>query len=214
MKLLAQQLACPLGEAGSEVADRMTATNALIIARCIDALAPQAGETIAEIGPGNGLLSQPIAQALGETGHYIGIEHSALMATKIAENLDTRGGCAITLHQCDYQLAPVNRASLDGLMAVNLLYFIQDLPTLFSTLMQWLKPGGRLVLGVRSAQVMQQFPFSRFGFINREIEEIEQGLLHAGFTDCTSANYVEGSVTLDEATLPIDSLIFTAHKPK
>jgi SAM-dependent methyltransferase len=176
LRSLAAQLARPSGEDAETIAAAMNEVNSAITARAIETLAPQAGEVIAEIGPGNGVLSLPIVKALGSDGRYLGIELSDDMARAAAATLGAAGPSRVDIHNGDCRSAPVDAASLDGLMAINLLYFIDDLADLFGQIANWLKPNGRAVFGVRSADSLNAMPFTQYGFWVRPLEEIETAL--------------------------------------
>ncbi len=208
---IAAQLARPSGDAAEQVAAAMNEVNSAITARAIEALAPQAGETIAEIGPGNGALSLPIVEALGQDGRYLGIDLSEDMARTAAATLSAAGAARVDIHNGDCQSAPIEAASLDGLMAVNLLYFIEDLPALLRQIASWLKPDGRAVFGIRSAESLTAMPFTQYGFRIRETAEIEAALRGAGFPNIASSYHDEGMTTLRELEIPIDSIIINAR---
>lgn len=206
---IARQLSCPTGESGTTVGESMNEVNAFITARAIEALAPVAGERIAEIGPGNGALSRPVITALGQDGHYVGIELSGDMARAAKTCLKGEGQAKITIHEGDCLAAPIDEGSLDGLMAVNVLYFVEDLSGLFRGVSGWLKPGGRAVFGVRTPRSLDAMPFTRFGFRVRPGEEIEESLRASGFSRVDSSYYDEGVGKLGDMEIPLDSLIVT-----
>ncbi len=209
---VASQLSCPTGADGLEVAKHMNDTNDFISARSIEALALKAGESIVEIGPANGVLSRPLVDTLGASGHYMGVEMSSTMAKVAAETL-ADSACHVTIHCGNCLEVELEPASLDAVIAVNVLYFIDDLAGLFTHLLHWLKPGGRVVFGVRSDTALKQIPFTRYQFAIRSIDEMTQALAEAGFDDVQANIYDEGQVPLGEVMIPVDSVILSAHKP-
>lgn len=208
---IAAQLSKPSGEGAEAVAASMNEVNKALTAWVIETLTPRAGETIAEIGPGNGALSLPIVETLGKDGRYLGIELSDDMARAAAATLSAAGAAHVDIHNGDCRSAPVDSASLDGLMAVNLLYFIDDLPELFGQIASWLKPDGRAVFGLRSAESLAALPFTQFGFRIRETAEIEVALREAGFPNIASSYHDEGTTMLGELEIPVDSIIIEAR---
>ena len=190
--------------------EKMNDTNAFITARTLEALAARPGERLVEIGPGNGLLSLPVVEALGAAGHYTGLEMSAEMARQAEANLTRAGGPAIEIQHGDCMAAAFESDSIDGLYAVNVLYFIEDLAGFFDQVSRWLKPGGRAVFGLRSEKSLTAMPFTDYGFRIRPLEEIT-GLLKAkGFDQVTSDYYDEGTSKLGDLEIPVDSLIAKA----
>lgn len=210
LEKIAAQLACPNGEAGASMGEKMNDTNAFITERSIEMLAPKSDEWIAEIGPGNGVLSIPVIESIGKSGHYIGLEQSEDMARQASKRLGQGHSTQITIHAGDCMNAPIEDGTIDGLMAVNVLYFIEDIPALFTTISRWLKPGARVVFGVRSPQSLEGMPFTRFGFRIRSLEEITEGLQANGFGGVESAYFDEGTAKLGDLEIPVDSLIIKA----
>lgn len=210
LKEIASQLACPSGEGGLSMGEKMNDTNAFITERSIEMLAPMNGERVVEIGPGNGALSIPIVNAIGNDGHYIGLERSAEMASDVLARLEKQKLAKITIHDGDCMAAPVEDASVNAIVAVNVLYFIDDIQAFFARLLGWLAPEGRVVFGVRSEQSLRGMPFTEFRFNIRSFEEIEKALKAGGFRDVQSAYFDEGTSKLGEMEIPVDSLIIKA----
>ncbi len=214
LKLLAAQLACPHGEQGLDIANMMNTTNAQITERSITSLAPVTGQSVIEIGCGNGELSKPILAALGREGHFIGIELSQMMASEAYNRLAHHpSGCKVSIHCSSCTNADITTGSVDAILAINVIYFVDDLSVLLTKALSWLRPGGRLVIGIRSPAVLRQMPFSEFGFIHREQQAISEQLLRCGFTDIHSEHHDEGVIDLAGSEVPIDAVIFTASKP-
>ena len=214
LRAIADQLACPGcdgGDGGTLISDKMNSMNEFITARCIETLAPTGGQSIVEIGPGNGALSEGLIDILGEHGRYHAIEHSTDMAKLVAERLSVRAAATIEVHCGDCDDAPIAVRSLDGIFAVNLLYFIADLPGFFGTLHGWLKPGGRVVFGVRSSHSLEAMPFTEHGFHVRGLEELMAALSGAGFERIAAGYHDEGEVDFNGIKLPLDSLIISGE---
>ena len=131
-----------------------------ITSRTLEARSPKSDEVIAEIGPGNGALSESLVKALGVNGKYYGIERSEVMANEARQRL-SKGDCAVDIICSDCANANISEISLDGIMAVNLLYFIENIDELFSLVTQWMKPGARAVFGIRSEQSLNSMPFTQ-----------------------------------------------------
>lgn len=210
LREIAAQLACPSGDMGLSVAEAMNKGNAFISARTTETLNPKPGETIAEIGPGNGLLSSPVVEAIGRNGHYIGMELSSEMADTATQNLENLNSAQILIHVGDAMDAQIKKGTLDGLFAVNLLYFIEDLPGLFGEISNWLKPGGRAVFGVRSEKALKAIPFTRFGFRIRPLDKIMECLKASGFGSVESSYFDEGAETIAGLEVLVDSQIIMA----
>lgn len=211
LRAVAAQLAHPSGEKGNEIADKMNDVNALISERAIEALAAQAGEFIIEFGPGNGALSCGLVQTLGPDGRYLGIEVSRDMAPVAEKNLRDASEARIDVHAGDCHDASVREASIDGLFAVNVLYFVDDLDALLGRIRPWFRPGGRCVFGIRPAITLKSLRFHEFGYHIRPPEEIENAMRAHGFREIASTHYDDGEGRLGEITFPNGSIIIKAN---
>jgi predicted TPR repeat methyltransferase len=96
---------------------------------------------------------------------------------------------------------------MDAVMAVNVLYFIDDLNSFFETIAGWLKPGARAVFGVRSPETIARMPFTQYGFNARCSDEIEALMRASGFNHVDIACYDEGLVSLGDIEIAMDSMI-------
>jgi len=207
LKEIASQLSCPEGENGIATGEKMNSLNDFITEKTIEHLAPKQGESIVEIGPGNGMLSLPIIHAIGSQGHYLGIDQSTDMARLTKVNLQQQVCLDVDVLCCDFSEAEVEEESIDGLLAVNVLYFIDDLPAFFAHIKQWLQPNGRAVFSVRSPETLNAIPFTQYGFNIRTIEAMETAMTEAGFTTVESTQYDEGMSSFEGIELSVDSVI-------
>jgi SAM-dependent methyltransferase len=99
--------------------------------------------------------------------------------------------------------------SVDGLFAVNVLYFIEDLDEFFQQIRGWMKPGSRVVFGVRSDHSLNSLPFIEYEFNVRSPDSIKECMRDNSFSDVDSSYYDEGTVMLGDLPLPVDSVIIT-----
>ena len=110
-----------------------------------DALRPMAGETIVDIGCGNGLLTLELARAVGSGGRAIGVDPSRDMldpAKKRCKEFDwveTLIGTANDL--------PIETGTMDKAVSVQVFEYLDDIPGAIVEAGRVLKPGGRLVIG-------------------------------------------------------------------
>ena len=186
--------------------NKMNALNAFITRSTIEALSPLQGEVIVELGPGNGTLSEPVLDSLGNSGKYYGIEPSKVMVDEARQYLSDKS-CAVDIIHGDHLSASVPENTVDGLFAVNVLYFIENLDECFQQIKNWLKPESRVVFGVRSDQALKNLPFVEYGFNVRSPDEIKNCMRYNGFSDIDSTYHDEGTVLLGDIPLPVDSVI-------
>jgi precorrin-6B methylase 2 len=210
LRKVTEQLAHPSGDLGAFISEKMNSTNEFITGRAIEALAPSAGDFIVEIGPGNGALSSDLISGIGSDGRYLGIEISKDMAQIAEKNLREKCQAKIDVHFGDCYDALIEDASLDGLMAVNVLYFIDDLNQLLTHIRPWFKPNGRCVFGIRPASTLESLRFHEFGRHIRSPEEIEGALQTHGFSEISIEYYDEGKGLLGDISFPNGSIIIMA----
>lgn len=178
---LAAQLRKPAGIDGKEIALRMNESNAHVTQAAIQTLALTKGDIVIEIGPGNGRLSLPIFDLIGNEGQYIAIDYSSDMAASITENLKSTGFSNFQVINADYQNLNLNIPKADALFAVNVLYFIDDLKLFSKQIRQWLQPNARIAFGVRTKEIMEHLPFTRYRFNIRDENEYVDAFKNAGF---------------------------------
>ncbi|WP_445364020.1 class I SAM-dependent methyltransferase [Microbulbifer sp. ANSA003] len=211
LESIANQLSCPEGKAGIEMGNKMSALNQIITNQAIQKLSPQEDESIVEIGPGNGSLSLPILSGLGINGHYLGIEMSEVMASELREKLrDSQ--CAAEVICGDCLEVRLKDGSVDGVIGVNILYFIDDLLSFFSHISNWLSPGGRAIFGIRSDKSLKKIPFTQFKFHIRSTEEIKSLMKNAGFDTVESYYFDEEQIPFENTTVSADSVIIVGKK--
>lgn len=110
-----------------------------------DALAPAPGETILDIGCGNGMLTAELARAVGPGGRVIGVDPSEDMMSAAIDRcgnyecVELRAGFANEL--------PIEDSVADKAASIQVFEYIEDVEGALTEVMRCLKPGGRLVVG-------------------------------------------------------------------
>lgn len=211
-RAMAAQHSNPEGERGKALASDMNRANALVTACTIDCLIPEAGQNIVEIGPGNGMLSFSLTYTLESDGHYQAVERSADMAQQVRDNLEEYAECKMTVHNEDCFDAPIEEGSVDGIFGVNIIYFIDDIKELFTLFDRWLKPGGRVAVGMRTSDTMKAHGFTQHGFKLREKAEIEAAMTAVGWRLAGSEYFEEDDIELEGKKLKVDALVLSAQK--
>lgn len=211
LRSMANQLSCPKGEVGIDIGNKMNELNQFITQQTIEKLSVKKAQSIVEIGPGNGSLSGPLLDALGVDGRYLGIEMSEVMAAEVHRTLSDKQ-CIVEVVCGDCLGVNIETESVDGVMAVNVLYFIEDLLSFFKKIIGWMKHGGRAVFGVRSDKTLKNLPFTQYGFNIRSTGEIKLLMEKAGFCSVESFAYKEGTVPFGDIMIPVDSVIIVGNK--
>lgn len=110
-----------------------------------DALRPAPGDHIVDLGCGNGLLTEELARAVGETGRIIGVDPSddmrrgAVARCAEFEWADIREGTDSAL--------PLESASVDKAVSVQVFEYLADMAGAVREVHRVLRPGGLLVVG-------------------------------------------------------------------
>ena len=211
LQSIANQLSCPVGEVGIDIGNKMNKGNQFITTKSIEKLSAKRDESIVEIGPGNGFLSLPLLDVLGVGGHYLGIEKSEVMADELHRTVASNQ-CKVKVFRGEYLAANIEAESVDGVMGVNVLYFIEDLLPFFKHIFNWVKVDGRAVFGIRSDKTLNSLPFTQYGFNIRSANEIMSLMSLAGFTSITSFVFEEGITSFGDIMIPVDSVIIVGRK--
>lgn len=111
--------------------------------KALDALYLSKGDTVVDIGCGNGLLTEEMARAVGPTGRVIGVEPSkdmrALASVRCAAfpSVEIEDGFADAL--------PLQDGEADKAVAVQVLEYLSDIPSAIREAHRVLRVGGRFV---------------------------------------------------------------------
>jgi len=178
---LAAQLRHPHGEHALAVAESMNHSNGELNRAAIALLSVTPGEQVLEIGPGNAAFAQDLLRT--PRSRYVGVDVSAAMvdagnALLAAHGLQDRADVRLG----DAHALPLDSACIDAALAVNTLYFWDELKFPFAELTRVLRPGGRLCLAFGDAAFMRTLPFTAHGFHLHELADVESALRSAGLT--------------------------------
>ncbi|MDO3647487.1 class I SAM-dependent methyltransferase [Nocardia mangyaensis] len=180
---IADQLGNPHGLLGKGVAVVLNRGNKRAIAAAVDAAAPTAGATVADIGFGGGVGLGLLLTRVGRDGVVHGIEPSRDMLTRARVGFTTEvADLRLVLAEGSLASLPLPAASLDAAITVNTLYFLDDLPAACAELARVLRSGGTAVVGIGDPEAMAKMPFTPYGFALRPVDEVVEALSAAGLT--------------------------------
>jgi arsenite methyltransferase len=177
---LARQFGRPDGLTGRLVARGLNRGNRRLIEAAVGALPGGPGAELADVGFGGGLgLRLLLARPDAAVVH--GVELSTTMLDRArAEFVDEVADGRLHLHEDSMIALPMPAGSLDGVLSVNTIYFIDDLDGALAELARPLKRSGRVVLGIGDPKAMEGMSFTAHGFCLRPIEVIEDAIGRAG----------------------------------
>ncbi len=177
---LARQLARPTGIAGRLVARGLNRGNRRTIEAAVAAMPEGPGVALGDVGFGGG-LGLRLLLARPDVAAVHGVEISATMLERArAEFAEDLASGRLHLHDASMTALPVASDSLDGVLSVNTIYFVDDLDRALGELARTLKRSGRLALGVGDPQAMEDMSFTAHGFRVRPLEAIEDAIGRAG----------------------------------
>jgi ubiquinone/menaquinone biosynthesis C-methylase UbiE len=115
--------------------------------RLREALAPQPGERILEVGPGTGYYSLPVAEWLGPEGTLEIFDLQQEMLDHTSERAREAGRTNVVATQGDARSLPYDDDAVDGAFLVTVLGEIPDQEAALRELARVVRPGGRVVVG-------------------------------------------------------------------
>jgi ubiquinone/menaquinone biosynthesis C-methylase UbiE len=190
---IARQASRPTGWIGRLLLRVMGRETARFNAEVLDAVSPRDGEHVLEIGFGHGrTLAAAGARAPGAT--FAGIDvapTAAAVATRRCRSLIAAG--RLELMSGDAAVMPWGSGTFDAVFSVHTLYFWREPAAPLAEARRILRPGGRIVLGVRetSKAAISRFPPPTYRFYSNE--DAAALLATAGFVDISVQPAVSGA---------------------
>jgi ubiquinone/menaquinone biosynthesis C-methylase UbiE len=212
LQFIAQQLRKPQGDAGRQLGEQMNAGNYLMNRNTLDHLHAPAGARILEIGMGNGHFVKDILSA-DPTIKYSGCDYAETM---IAE-AQMRNSEFVEKGQAEFLLAsaselPFEDNTFDRIFSVNTIYFWEAPEEELAEIRRVLKKDGKLLIAARPKSIMEQMPFTNYGFTRYSKEELAD-LLHANsFSAIDVEESSEPDYTVNGIVTKMAHIIVTAIK--
>ena len=122
---------------GSDVVKRRLAT--------LEALAPEAGDVIVDVGSGPGYLTFELARAVAEAGEVIAVDPSSDMRRAAASQCN--GVANVRILDGTATELPLDDASAARVASLQVFEYLNDIPGALAGIRRVLRPGGRLVVG-------------------------------------------------------------------
>lgn len=160
-RALARQLAEPSGLAGSLCGAAMDVANRIPMRMSIDLLAPAAGETLLDAGCGTGAATREMLRRAA--CRVIAVDQSATMIRRARSRIATPQRDRVELHHKRLEELPFPSGTLDGALALNILYFCDEASGMIDAIRKLIRPGGRLVAYITHRRTMERWSFTREG---------------------------------------------------
>jgi SAM-dependent methyltransferase len=120
--------------------ERTRAVNDLLLQKA----AARPGERVLDIGCGTGATTLPLAEAVGDTGHVLGVDISEPMMSRARERVANSGRHNVTLLLADAQTHQFAPGGIDLFVSRFGVMFFEDPYAAFANLRRAVRPGGRL----------------------------------------------------------------------
>ena len=178
---MAAQLGKPTGLRGRFVGGMLNKANQGAIAAAIDALDLQPGSVAGDIGFGGGVGLALLLERVGPKGQVHGVDFSPTMVSRASGRFknDIASG-RLKVHAGSITQLPLDAGSMDGVITINTIYFIEELDRAFSELARVITRSGRAVVGIRDPAMMARAPFTAYGFRLRPVNEVIEAAKSAG----------------------------------
>lgn len=108
------------------------------------ALAAGPGERMLDVGCGPGFFCAELLEEVGSSGAVVGIDASPQMLSLARRRCESHGNAAF--QEADATALPVEDASFDGALCVQVLEYVREYPSALAELYRALRPGGRAVV--------------------------------------------------------------------
>lgn len=211
---LAAQLRCPSGTDAPEFGKRMYESNRNMIAKTLDFLQLQPRSCVLELGFGNGRHIAGLMERYN-IHTYEGLELSDAMIQEASElNHDLIQQGRVILNRIEKDAIEKPSGSFDACFSVNTLYFWEDVMHYLNQIYRILKPGGQLVLTFIARESAEKQAFTRHGFQLYAVDEVQNFLSLAGFTQVLSETFTEEAVSKDGTSVTRHVNIIKGCKPE
>ncbi len=109
-----------------------------------DAVDAAPGDRILDVGSGPGFYVAELLEQVGSEGSVVGLDSSQTMLALAAHRRE--GHDNVAFHEADATSLPVEDASFDAVLSVQVLEYVADVPAALAEMHRALRAGGRLVV--------------------------------------------------------------------
>ncbi len=105
---------------------------------------------------------------------------------------------------------PVADGSFNNIFTINTIYFWEDARAILAQLKRVLKKNGTLIISLRPKHLMQNYPFTKYGFTLFAKADVVQLLEANGFTIVQAIEKPEPDFDLNGEIIKMESLVIVA----
>jgi ubiquinone/menaquinone biosynthesis C-methylase UbiE len=143
---LAGQLAARPAEEWIKTLDGPARVSKLKINDVVAAMKLQPGQTVADIGAGSGLLTVPLAKAVGARGRVYAVEIDAAFFPEIKKRVNAAGVTNVQTVLGKFTDPALPVKNIDVALFHDVLHHVEDRAGYLKTLSSYLAPAGRIVV--------------------------------------------------------------------
>ena len=182
-KFLSSQLRQPSGLFGKIVmADFFNEHNEKMNHFAIEQLDLQSTDKVLDIGFGGGATIGKMLKII-DTGKIYGVDFSEVMVEQAKQKFkDSIESGKVSIEFADVRVLPFEQDTFDKVCTVNTIYFWEDPLVGLREIKRIIKSSGKLVVGIRSADKMKDFPVTQYNFRLYAPEAVKDLLIGAGFS--------------------------------
>ena len=164
LKFIAQQLRKPSGDFATTIAEKMNVGNNPLYDLTFSTINLSDGDTILEIGFGNGYHFPKLLSLKNNLTLY-GIDYSAEMVNQAsARNKIFLDSKQLFLNEGNSDSLPYEDNKFDKVFCNMVIYFWENPEDHLNEISRVLKPNGKFYTGMRTKKSMLELPFTKFNF--------------------------------------------------
>jgi len=110
---------------------------------------PAEGRAWADIGAGDGTFTRVLTERFGRACRVYAIDRDRRALARLERRAKQDGANVITVAadlRQPFELPGLDESMLDGILLANALHFVPEAEVVLARLVEWLRPGGRVVL--------------------------------------------------------------------
>lgn len=212
IKQLAEQLQKPTGEEGIKTGLWMNERNEAMNRHALQAVSAEKGDTILELGMGNGYFVKDIL-SIDPSIKYWGCDFSEEMVSQSnTMNKEWIDQQRATFIAADIEKLPFESQLFNKIFTVNTVYFWKDPAKSLAEIARVLLPNGLLYLSFRPKHMMEKMMITKYGFTLYSLEDIINLVSNHGFKVENTVENKEIPMSVGGVELEMGNCVVVAKK--